>query len=590
MTTTQCGLHALTLSGVEEPFHATLSPSEIEPGLFLVQFSLWSERPHQPPRCTISWAHPAVDIHAYWRSGGDHNKGLSPWGSRFVSRAMSQAPVVSLLSFQGKNGLTFAFSDALQAVGLNAGLEEESALFQCAIELFIEPTPPLVEYTATLLLDSRPFFYAENLRQVQAWWAEQPGYEPALVPEIARLPMYSTWYSFHQQVQATAVEEQSRLAKDLGCDAVIVDDGWQTTDNARGYAYTGDWQVTPEKIADMKAHVERVHDLGLKYILWYSVPFVGIHSQAYQRFASRLLYSIEELGTGVLDPRFPDVREYIITRYERALVEWNLDGFKLDFIDSFTVPKNEVIASGEGMDYLSVPAAVDRLMTDIMVRLRAIKPEILIEFRQTYIGPLMRKYGNMFRAGDCPNDALTNRIRTLDLRLLSGNTAVHADMLMWHPDEPVESAALQILNILFSVPQISVLLDRVPEAHNTMLRYWLTFWREQRDVLLDGELTPYSPELHYPLVIAATAQKLIAVLYATSVVGLGTELPDTLMVVNATRQERVVLDLAEDWGVGELTIRTCQGEIVRQERHILSAGLSGFIVPSSGLLTFQRAK
>src|SRR6266702_3583774 len=93
------------------------------------------------------------------------------------------------------------------------------------------------------------------------WWASLPDYQPALVPETARLPMYSTWYSFHQQVMAAQIEEQCRLAKALGCEAVIVDDGWHTAGVARNYASTGDWEVAAEKIPDMKAHVARVHEL-----------------------------------------------------------------------------------------------------------------------------------------------------------------------------------------------------------------------------------------------------------------------------------------------------------------------------------------
>lgn len=65
---------------------------------------------------------------------------------------------------------------------------------------------------------------------------------------------------------------------------------------------------------------------------------------------------------------------------------------------------------------------------------------------------------------------------------------------MWHSDEPAESAALQLFNVLFSVPQISVLLDRIPPEHVEMLRFWLGIWREHRDVLLDGELAPLHPE------------------------------------------------------------------------------------------------
>ncbi len=37
-------------------------------------------------------------------------------------------------------------------------------------------------------------------------------------------------------------------------------------------------------------------------------------------------------------------------------------------------------------DYISVPAAVDRLLTDIIAWLRQIKPDVMIEFRQSYVG------------------------------------------------------------------------------------------------------------------------------------------------------------------------------------------------------------
>lgn len=29
------------------------------------------------------------------------------------------------------------------------------------------------------------------------------------------------------------------------------------------------------------------------------------------------------------------MREFLISTYEKALVQWDIDGFKLDFIDSF---------------------------------------------------------------------------------------------------------------------------------------------------------------------------------------------------------------------------------------------------------------
>jgi alpha-galactosidase len=171
---------------------------------------------------------------------------------------------------------------------VKAGVEEETAQLLRSVSIFEEPTAPLTSYEATLRLDTRDVPYYEALSDVGRWWAGLPGYEPAPVPETARLPMYSTRYSFHQDLDPGRVEEQCRLAKDLGCEAVIVDDGWQTTSNERGYAYTGDWETAPEKIPDERAHVDRVHDLGMKFMLWYSVPFVGVNSRAWERFSGKL--------------------------------------------------------------------------------------------------------------------------------------------------------------------------------------------------------------------------------------------------------------------------------------------------------------
>jgi alpha-galactosidase len=469
------------------------------------------------------------------------------------------------------------------------GVHEETATLHCEVGLFVEPTPAPGEYNAILRIDTRTLPYYESLDQVQQWWAAQPGYQPAFVPEVARRPMYSTWYSFHQEVSARAAEEQCRLAKDLGCEAVIMDDGWQTTDTTRGYSYTGDWEVAQAKIPDMKAHVAQVHKLHMKYVLWYSVPFVGIHSRAYARFQDKLLTTIERLGAGVLDPRYPEVRDYLITTYEQAMLAWDVDGFKLDFVDSFGPALEQRQAPGQ--DYVSVPAAVDRLLTDILVRLQKIKPDVLVEFRQTYIGPLMRKYGNMFRAGDCPNDALTNRIRTLNIRLLCGHTAAHADMLMWHKDDLVESAALQLINVLFAVPQLSVLLDTLPPPHQDMVHHWLTFWLKHRDVLLDGKLIATHPETHYPMVIATTPEKRIIVMYQSDlVITPGLHLPETLLVVNGTLSTSLVLQWAEDAEPREMTISDCRGRQVGQPARVpINAGqLQRITVPPAGVVTFVK--
>ncbi|MDQ4129042.1 MAG: alpha-galactosidase [Actinomycetota bacterium] len=578
--TVRAGGHEVRLEGGGESFRGTLSSETPEEGVELIHLRIESDEAGRPPVFRLVWTHQIVEVHGYWHPGAGPDKGLAvSWAPGWRSKATSSAPVGCLYSLGGRNRLTLALSDALNAVSVKVGVEEETAELLCSVSIFEEPTAPLTGYEATLRLDTRDIPYHEALSAVGRWWAGLPGYEPAPVPENARLPMYSTWYSFHQDLDPGRVEEQCRLAKDLGCGAVIVDDGWQTTSNERGYAYTGDWEVAPEKVPDMREHVARVHALGMEFLLWYSVPFVGVHSRAWERFSGMLLGEDERLGAGVLDPRFPEVRELLIGTYEAALREWDLDGFKLDFVDSFGSSEE----LGGGRDYDGVPEAVDRLLTDTMERLGGIKPDIMVEFRQSYVGPLMRKYGNMFRAMDCPNDALENRMHTIDIRLLCGETAAHSDMLMWHPDDPVESAALQLVNVLFSVPQLSVLLDRIPPEHVEMLGFWLAFWREHRDVLLDGALEPHRPEAIYPVVLARTDKKLVAASYAEAVVSLRGELPPTLIVVNGTLDDNVVLDLERDAGTRAFEARDCSGRVVRTGSVELAQGLHKMGVPAAGV-------
>ena len=578
--------HGYRLTGSCDKFQADLFVEVPQEGIELVHIRVTAEQPESPPVIRLSWEQPIVDIQGVWHPNGYRNRGLMPdWTGGYASKSTSSAPVVSLFNGTSRNRMTFAFSDTLNPVVCRAGVHEETAVFHCSVTLFEEPTSPLNHYEATLRVDLRDVAYFDSLNEVQTWWSGLPGLTPSPVPAAAREPMYSTWYSLHQLVEPGAIEEQCRLAKALGCETVIVDDGWQTSNNARGYAYCGDWEVCADKIPDMKAHVERVHHLGMKYMLWYSVPYVGKHSKAWDRFSDKMLYTIESRGYGVVDPRYPEVREYLIGLYEQAMLEWNLDGFKLDFVDSFNLPEEMKNETGGGRDYVSVPVAVDRLMTDIMDRLRGIDPNVMIEFRQSYVGPYMRKYGNMFRAADCPNDYIDNRVRTLDIRLLCGDTAAHSDMLMWHPMDPAESAALQLINVLFAVPQLSVLLDRLPDEHVKMTAFWLAFWNEHRCVLLDGRLEPFHPELMYPLVLASNEERLVAAIYYRTIVTLNRELPEQFILVNGTRIDGVVIELDRDGGSRALEIKDCMGNVVEQRVLHLKAGIHRIQVPPAGVAT-----
>ncbi|HCD35358.1 MAG TPA: alpha-galactosidase, partial [Phycisphaerales bacterium] len=487
----------IQISGDLKSFEIQSKLECVEPGLCLYTVMLKSTEPDTPPQIALKWDWPGIQSLAIWHptQGPRHN--LSPiWGGPpLESRSASSAPVMSLYHLDGTNRLTFACDDALHPVGIKTGVIEENGCMGCELIPFAGQRQAASEFKFTLRLDVRQNPLADVLGDTCQWWENMEGYEPLDVPDVATLPVYSTWYSYHQIVDSPTIETECKLAYDMGCRSVIMDDGWQTNDDQRGYAYTGDWQ--PQRLTDIKEHIQRVHDMGMQYILWYSVPFVGYHSENYDRFKGMYLYDQDRSKASVLDPRYPQVREFLIQTYLDAQRKWELDGFKLDFVDSFRVPESEHPDAKPGRDMDDVYEAVDVLLKDVVYSLKAANPEILIEFRQSYIGPLMRSYGNLFRAGDCPMDVVTNRVQTLNLRMLSGNTAVHSDMFMWHPKESAEVAALQLLNVFFSVPQVSVKLEQITDAQRAMLKHYLALWIRLRKTLLQGKLRVSQPHQNY---------------------------------------------------------------------------------------------
>ena len=506
-----------------------------------------AETPAVPPETEIAWSIPNVDIQARWSPTAAFAKNIPPdWNSLQTSTLACGAPVLTFFNSQGENRMTVAVTEAMRSVQLFAGVHEEDNRILCRAVLFSQPESPLTEYATTLRLDRRGIFYADSIREVSDWFAGMEEYRPAAVPEAARKAIYSTWYSYHQNLFDKELEAECALAAEAGLAGVIVDDGWQTDDNKRKYAFCGDWKVSKRRFPDMKAHVKRIHALGMKYLLWFGVSYMGYQCENHRRFDGKYLFHLDRSKASVLDPRFPEVRDYLLQTYETALKEWDIDGFKLDFIELFRFEGTDpaIAENYAGRDIKSLPLAVDKLLSDVIARLKAVKPDLLIEFRQNYIGPAVRKYGNIFRASDCPADILSNRVRTVDLRLFSGNTAVHSDMLEWNMEEPAEIAALQILNVIFSVPQISIRFAELPETHRRMLRFWLDFAEKHREVLLEGRFMPFHPELNYPVVAAENGrEKVIAVYQTGAVAEIVCEPGQSCFVVNATGSAGLILDL-----------------------------------------------
>ena len=499
------------------------------------------------------------------------------WQRRRTTSLSVSAPVYCLYDQRGNNCITIALSEAVRETEWKIGVHEEDGrfLFQCKIHMGRGRSE------VKLYINEGKTVYSRVLGKVQTWWKDGCGIVPAIVPEAAKMPFYSTWYSYHQNMEEKQLERECELAAQMGFKGIIVDDGWQTDDNHRGYAFCGDWKPSETKFPHMREHVAYVHFLGMKYMLWVSIPFIGKNSGIWKKFSDKLLEYQEEMNAGVADIRYKEVREYLMEQYVDLVKNYDLDGLKMDFIDEF----HEEAATpeyNENMDFRDVQDALEHMMVQLYEKLRELKPDILIEFRQKYVGPYIRKFGNILRVDDCPMSQLSNRVGLVDLRILSGDTAVHSDMVMWNKAEEPEGVAIALQHCFFGSLQLSVRLEECRQEVLEVIRYYMELAQEWFEARLEGELAAEHPEHLYPVVYGEKENRAVVGVYEEDQVICVKENWTEALILNANKGNSLYLDLMQTSGK-KAVIRDCKGAVVKTLKK-LQEGLVKIEIPAGGMV------
>lgn len=428
------------------------------------------------------------------------------------------SPVMTTVDGEGNNVVTAALSDTVKTARMTFSVDDLSQKDELLyrIELQKDGVFQTDEKCVILRVDRRKIPYYQAIKEAGAFMRENLKFS-AKIPEYAQLPLYSSWYNFHQDPDQKLLTEELDMASKMGFKTVILDDGWQIEGGGTGdYFKCGDWHVAEDKFPDFKAFADHVHEIGMKLIMWFPVPFVGYATEDYKKWESRLAQKVDGIRAGVLDVRYKACRDYIIGIYETFAEKYGIDGLKLDFIDSFNVPAEILPPYNEEMDHESMITAVRTLMDEIYGALTAIDPDFLFEYREWYVGAEMVNHANMLRVCDCAYDSATNRIGIATLRMLDPETAIHSDMLLWSRDETCENVARQLLDVMFSVPQISVLLTRSTEDQKRVVESFVKYWMENRDIILHGTFEPGIPDYNYEIIAAEKDGKRISVLYGTN--------------------------------------------------------------------------
>lgn len=411
-----------------------------------------------------------------WRTCG--TEGAMPWVIKKTFGAQCGFPFCVLMNFKGTSRLAFGSGNLVDDTEITLAINQERCIYELTAKIAITPGPSPFE----LSIDTREIPWHSALKD----WQDSLNIPARTYPADAYEPVFCTWYVTHADVDATRVEALARDASQLGFRTMIVDDGWCYDERKRvtpktlqdWYAPVGDWKISTAKFPDFKAHVQRVQEMGMKYMLWVAPFMIGRDSEFRAKHPDWLKATpaIDQEGTRHLDVTIADTTG--ITETLRSLAKENaLDGLKIDFID--IVPPN--VAS-------PTSRATIAFVKEVTEALKADNANALIEFRQGYANQAMLPFGTQFRAADAPFDWMLNFSRMMEIRLSIGNRApVHADPAYWGPTETLANVARHMMALCSGVPMLSMPLERLTPEEKAVVRFYIDFYGQHKALINHGE-------------------------------------------------------------------------------------------------------
>ncbi len=154
---------------------------------------------------------------------------------------------------------------------------------------------------------------AAELHQWQRTLDAHPGAQPVT------LNVWEAVYFDHDLAKLTGLAE---LAARVGVERFVLDDGW-FGGRRHDHAGSGDWWVSAEVWPDgLTPLIDRVHELGMQFGLWFEPEMVNPDSDLYREHPDWILQSggrvpILQRNQLVLDLSRDEVRTYLRDRISR---------------------------------------------------------------------------------------------------------------------------------------------------------------------------------------------------------------------------------------------------------------------------------
>ena len=429
--------------------------------------------PKEGNRFAVSFRVPIVDVQQLWTPEMVTPMIGRKWWLSKESGPQFSMPCIAYFNMAERNRLFFG-AEALE--------------WDCMVESKINQELGVYDVKLTVAAGEgrtlKPFAVTVDRREVP-WtqavgdWRDSLHYGKGTYPSAAWDPTFCSWYAVHAAVTADWVEKTAAVAADLGFGTFILDDGWSYDEMKRvnpetiktWYRDVGRWDVfSSAKFPDFRKHRERMRKIGLNYVVWVAPYFLGTRSAAFRRWGYDRLPDVKVVeGNALTDIENRPMMESVTEQLVRLVRDCGLDGLKVDFID-YVPPSVEAPHGARTLEYVS----------DLMGRLREVRPDGVFEFRQHYATPVTAGLATQFRAGDVPFEWLDNLMRIAQIRLTMGDgVPVHSDPIYWAEAETDDNVARHFMAAMAGVPMLSMDLGKMSSRRREDVRRWIRLYRER---------------------------------------------------------------------------------------------------------------
>lgn len=180
--------------------------------------------------------------------------------------------------------------------------------------------------------------------------------------------VYNTWFDAFDDLNVARLRQQLAVAREVGCEAFVIDAGWYGRGSGLWAAQTGDWREKVDAAfrGEMAAFADEVRAAGLGFGLWVEPERIGPQAPILREHPEWFLPATPPYHRPDLTQ--PAAYDYILGELRRLIEAYRLAWMKVDFNLNLGI-------DASGAEFSAYYAAWYHLLDE----LRAAHPEVFLE-------------------------------------------------------------------------------------------------------------------------------------------------------------------------------------------------------------------